>query len=156
MPGDYPAVKAIYCQGIKSGNATFETKAPDWPTWNNCHLHTSRLVAEISHQVVGWVALSKASNREVYAGVAEVSIYVDENFRNKGIGIFLLKKAIEDSEESGIWTLFASIFPENKASQVLHQKMGFRKIGYREKIGKLHGLWRDTTIWERRSSSVGL
>ena len=149
--GDWPAVKAIYEEGITTGQATFETKAPPWETWNADHLAAGRLVARNRGQVVGWAALSPVSGRCVYAGVAEVSVYVAEKVRGQGIGTALLQALIIDSEEAGIWTLDAGIFPENRASLALHKACGFRQVGYRERLGQLNGLWRDVILMERRS-----
>ena len=149
--GDWPAVKAIYEEGITTGQATFETKAPPWETWNADHLAAGRLVARNRGQVVGWAALSPVSGRCVYAGVAEVSVYVAEKVRGQGIGTALLQALIIDSEEAGIWTLEAGIFPENRASLALHKACGFRQVGYRERLGQLNGLWRDVILMERRS-----
>ncbi|KAA3436573.1 GNAT family N-acetyltransferase [Rufibacter hautae] len=153
----YPQVKAIYEQGIATGNATFETTAPTWETWNMSHLPHSRFVALTdAGEVGGWAALSPVSGRCVYGGVAEVSVYVHENFRGQGLGARLLNQLITESEANGIWTLQAGIFKENEASVALHQKCGFRMVGMRERIGKLHGKWRDTILLERRSNLVGL
>ena len=152
--GDWPAVKAIYEEGIATGQATFETEAPSWETWNTEHLATGRLVACKRGQVVGWAALSPVSGRCVYAGVAEVSVYVAEKARGQGIGTALLQALIIDSEEAGIWTLEAGIFPENRASLVLHKACGFRQVGYRERLGQLNGLWRNVILMERRSPQI--
>ena len=150
--GDWPAVKAIYEEGIATGQATFETETPSWETWNEDHLATGRLVARNREQVVGWAALSPVSGRCVYAGVAEVSVYVADKVRGQGIGTALLQALIIDSEEAGIWTLEAGIFPENRASLALHKACGFRQVGYRERLGQLAGEWRDVILMERRSS----
>lgn len=153
---DWEQVRDIYRQGLATGNATFETTAPGWEDWNNGHLVHSRLVARSENNVLGWAALSPVSKRQVYSGVAEVSVYVGENGRGNGIGRALLKSLIEISEQNGIWTLQASIFPENTASVKLHLQFGFREIGKRERIAKLAGVWRNTVILERRSKSVGI
>ena len=152
--GDWPAVRAIYEEGIATGQATFETEAPSWETWNADHLVTGRLVARNRGQVVGWAALSPVSGRCVYAGVAEVSVYVAEKARGQGIGTALLQALIIDSEEAGIWTLEAGIFPENRASLALHKACGFRQVGYRERLGQLNGLWRNVILMERRSPQI--
>ena len=152
--GDWPAVRAIYEEGIATGQATFETETPSWETWNADHLATGRLVARNRGQVVGWAALSPVSGRCVYAGVAEVSVYVAEKVRGQGIGIALLQALIIDSEEAGIWTLEAGIFPENRASLALHKACGFRQVGYRERLGQLNGLWRNVILMERRSPQI--
>ncbi|WP_210486308.1 GNAT family N-acetyltransferase [Rufibacter aurantiacus] len=153
----YPQVKAIYEQGIATGNATFQTSAPTWETWDAVHLPHSRLVAITdSGKVAGWAALSPVSGRCVYGGVAEVSVYLHEDFRGQGLGARLLSQLIQESEANGMWTLQAGIFRENEASIGLHQKCGFRTVGMRERIGQLDGQWRDTVLLERRSSTVGL
>jgi len=149
-------VKAIYEEGISTGNATFETSAPSWESWTSAHLENCRLVAVEGEQVLGWAALSKVSDRCVYAGVAEVSVYVSNSARGKGVGTELLNALIDESEKSNLWTLTAGIFPENESSIHVHQKAGFRLIGRREKIGKMNGLWRDTLQFERRSRKVGI
>jgi L-amino acid N-acyltransferase YncA len=148
-------VRRIYIEGLASGQATFETKAPSWEKWNAGHLPFARLVAVAGDVVQGWAALSAVSARAAYSGVAEVSVYVGELLRGQGIGRALLGRLIESSEENGIWTLQASIFPENASSIALHISCGFREIGRREKVGKLHGIWRDTVLFERRSKTVG-
>jgi L-amino acid N-acyltransferase YncA len=153
---DWPMVSMIYRQGIASSDATFETEVPEWDEWDKNHIQKVRIVAENKEQIVGWAALSPVSDRCVYQGVAEVSVYVAENARGGGVGKALLKKLIEGSEEQGIWTLQAGIFPENKASVTLHEKCGFRVIGKRERLGQLHGRWRDVLFLERRSSKTGL
>ena len=155
-PEDWPQVRAIYIEGLDTGNATFETQAPDWETWHKKQLPTCRLVAKEGGQVVGWAALSPVSARAVYAGVAEVSIYVGAASRGHHVGYSLLAALITESERNGIWTLQASIFPENVASVQLHLRHGFRQLGWRERIAKLHGVWRDTVILERRSTVVGI
>lgn len=151
---DWPDVANIYYQGIQTGIATFETEVPTWKTWEQNHFRVGRLVAVIETSLVGWAALSKISFRVVYAGVAEVSIYVASAWRRKGIGKELLKELINLSETSGIWTLQASIMTINKDSIRLHQNLGFREVGIRERIGKLNGVWHDTMFLERRSRKV--
>lgn len=158
---DWPRVRQIYLEGINTGNATFEAEVPEWPEWDICHLKDPRLVALINHELAGWVALSPVSTRKVYAGVAEVSIYIGENYRRQGIGSALLAALIEASEQHGIWTLQAGIFPENQASINLHLQHGFQILGRRKKIGKmtfgeLSGVWRDVVLMERRSKLVGI
>lgn len=155
LPEHWNAAREIYLQGIATKSATFQTQAPTWEEWDQGHLPNLRYVVLWNGQVVGWAALSRVSGRCVYAGVTEVSLYVHEDFRAKGIGKLLLQHLIEESEQAGIWTLQSGIFPENAASIALHEKLGFRKVGYREKIGKLDGLWRDTILMERRSRLVG-
>lgn len=154
---DWEQVRKIYLEGIKTGNATFETEAPSWQEWDKGHISTCRLVAKKENDVLGWAALSPVSSRCVYSGVGEVSIYVSSKYRGNGIGTNLLKKLIEVSEENGFWTLQASIFPDNKSSLALHKKCGFREIGVRKKIGKMkNGDWRDNVLLERRSNKVGI
>lgn len=153
---DWHSVKAIYREGIATGNATFEESVPEWEVWDKDHLRSCRLVVREEGQVVGWAALSPVSSRCVYAGVAEVSVYVAAMARGRGIGKALLQMLVEDSEREGIWTLQASIFPDNEASLALHKACGFREIGYRERIGRLGGVWRDTVLLERRSKVAGV
>jgi len=153
-PSDWEAVRAIYLEGIATGNATFETEAPDYQTWDRNHLRFARLVARTNSGVVGWAALSSVSSRRVYAGVAEVSVYVSKSARGAGVGRALLRSLIQESERNGIWTLQAGIFPENSASIVLHETCGFRTVGRRERIGALNGIWRDVILLERRSIPV--
>jgi phosphinothricin acetyltransferase len=153
----YLAVREIYEHGIATGNATFQTEAPAWEEWDRGHLATCRLVAlDEDGKVTGWAALTPVSGRCVYAGVAEVSIYIHPDFQGEGIGKKLLEELIRQSEAHTFWTLQAGIFPENKASLKLHEQLGFRKIGYREKIGKMKNVWRDTVLLERRSKKVGI
>ena len=155
-PKDWEAVANIYKLGIDTGMATFETDIPSWSTWNNAHLKTCRFAAWLENKLVGWAALSPVSDRCVYAGVAEVSVYVTPNYNGTGIGTQLLQSLIAASENEGIWTLQAGIFRENEASIQLHKKVGFREIGYRKKIGKRNGVWYDNIILERRSKIVGI
>ena len=152
---DWPCVKAIYLEGIAIGNATFETEAPSWEAWDTAHLQFARLVARQGETIIGWAALSPMSQRCVYGGVAEVSVYVSMSKRGSGVGRKLLEALISESEKNGIWTLQAGIFPENAASFRLHRASGFREVGRRERIGKLHGVWRDTILLERRSRIIG-
>jgi len=152
----FPSVRKIYEEGIVTGNATFQTESPEWDEWNKSHLSECRLVAIDNDVVMGWAALTPVSGRCVYAGVAEVSVYVGALHRGKGVGKFLLENLIQESESKNIWTLQAGIFPENKSSLALHQRLGFRQIGYREKIGQMKGVWRDTMLLERRSKIVGI
>lgn len=151
----WPAVEEIYLQGIAGGNATFETESPGWESWSAKHHSHSRLVARDGEQVLGWAALSPISTRRVYSGVAEVSIYVADAARGKGLGKTLLKSLIDHAEQNGIWTLQAGIFPENTVSIALHKAFGFREVGRREKIGQLQGIWRDVMLLERRSPNIG-
>ena len=152
---DWEFVRSIYLAGIATGQATFETDAPTWEGWNKAHFTTSRFVANAKERVVGWAALSPVSTRAVYAGVAEVSVYIDSEWRGQGIGRALLERLVTESERNAIWTLQASIFPENAASISLHKSCGFREVGTRERIGKMEGVWRDTILLERRSRLVG-
>jgi L-amino acid N-acyltransferase YncA len=154
-PNDYPTVVAIYEQGIETQNATFETTAPTWEIWHQRHLTHCRLVAVENNTVVGFVALMPYSSRTVYNGVGVLSIYIHNAFQGRGLGRFLLENLIIESEKQGIWTLQAGILPENKASIGLHRKLGFRKVGCREKIAQLNGKWRDILLLERRSRLVG-
>lgn len=155
LPAHWDDVKTIYLHGIATKQATFQTEAPSWEEWDKGHLTELRYVAIIDSAVAGWAALSPVSSRCVYAGVTEVSVYVHEDYRGKGAGTALLQKLITESEINNIWTLQSGIFPENTASIALHEKLGFRKIGYREKIGKMDGVWRDTVLMERRSKITG-
>ena len=148
---DWEQVRAIYLEGIHTGHATFETEAPSWEKWDEGHHQFARLVVRDGETVLGWAALSPVSKRDVYRGVAEVTVYVSENARGQGIGRALLEALIDDSEKNGIWTLQASIFPENIASVELHRRCGFREVGRRERIATLNGIWRDTLLFERRS-----
>ena len=152
----WSSVQRIYNSGIATRNATFETKAPEWDAWDQSHRNDCRLIATIDDRIAGWAALSNVSGRCVYAGVAEVSIYIDVAFRGTGVGDQLMKLLITESVGNGIWTLQAGIFPENEASIALHVKHGFRILGTREKIGKMDGRWRDTILLERRSKMVGI
>jgi L-amino acid N-acyltransferase YncA len=160
-PEDWEQVRAIYLEGIATGNATFEPGVPDWRKWDSAHVDKPRLVVRMDGRIAGWAALSLVSTRKVYAGVAEISIYVSEKFRGKGIGNALLGALIDSSEKNGFWTLQAGIFPENVASIELHKKHGFRVLGIREKVGKmsfgeLKGQWRDVVLMERRSKVAGI
>jgi L-amino acid N-acyltransferase YncA len=152
---DWPAVREIYRAGIATGNATFATELPDWRQWDSSHRPNCRLVASCKNEILGWAALSAVSARQVYAGVAEVSIYVAASARGAGVGKRLLQALIQESEREGFWTLQAGIFPENIASVALHKSLGFREVGVREKIGKRGSRWRDTLLLERRSSIAG-
>jgi phosphinothricin acetyltransferase len=153
---DWDTVSKIYAQGIATGMATFETESPSYNSWDTAHLKACRLVAE-DYDVLGWAALSPVSSRCVYGGVAEVSVYVDEKARGKGIGKALLQRLIQTSEEAGFWMLQSSIFPENKASIKLHEKVGFRFLGKRELVGKTKdGIWKDNLLFEKRSKVVGI
>jgi L-amino acid N-acyltransferase YncA len=149
---DSKSVLEIYRMGLETRNATFETIVPSWNDWDSKHLHHSRLVYEENGIVAGWAALTPFSARDVYRGVAELSIYVADGFRGKRIGSALMQHIINLSEHNGIWTLYSSVFPENEATLRLHRNNGFREIGRRERIAQLDNKWRDTILLERRSS----
>ncbi len=153
---DWPFVQNIYQQGIDTKNATFEEKAKTWPAWDNSTLKVCRLVVIDGQRVRGWAALNPVSSRQVYAGVAEVSVYIATAYQGQGIAKKLLTTLVEASEKAGIWTLQAGIFPENQASIGLHKKCGFRVVGTREKLGKMDDTWRDVVLLERRSQVVGI
>lgn len=153
-PDDWPAVRAIYEAGIATGNATFDTAAPNWPTWDAGHLAEHRLVARQDGRVLGWTALAPVSDRCCYAGVAEDSIYVAPEAQGQGVGRALLGAVVASAERGGIWTVQTGIFPENRASVRLHQACGFRMVGVRERLGRLGGRWRDVLLMERRSPVI--
>ena len=156
FPQHWEAVKKIYEEGIATGNATFQTSAPEWQEWDAAHVATCRFVAIENDEVLGWAALTAVSGRCVYAGVAEVSVYVAANARGKKIGSSLLEILVRESEKNSFWTLQSGIFPENKSSIVMHENNGFRVVGYREKIGKMKNVWRNNVFLERRSAVVGI
>lgn len=157
VESDWPVVAEIYRQGIAAGDATFETDVPPWDVWDATRHPTCRIVAEHDGEVAGFAAISSVSSREVYAGVAEVMVYVAERARGRGIGGRLMRELVERTETQGFWTLQASIFPENGASLKAHERVGFRVLGTRERIARFHdGRWRDTVLMERRSRVVGL
>ena len=153
-PAHWEAVARIYGEGLATGNATFETEIPSWERWDAAHLAGHRLVALDGGEVVGWTALSPVSDRCVYAGVAEESVYVAAAARGRGIGQALLEELIRRSERDGIWTIQTNIFPENQTSLRLHQRVGFRVVGTRERVGQLKGIWRDVVFIERRSTNL--
>lgn len=153
-PGDWDSIRAIYLEGIATGQATFETEAPAWEAWDKSHLRRPRLKATEGERVIGWAALSPVSRRAVYAGVAELSIFVAAGWRGQGVGKALLSALVSASEEAEIWTLQAGIIAENAASIALHRTCGFREVGIRERIGRLAGVWRDVVLMERRSLRV--
>lgn len=160
-PEDWPQVRAVHEEGLATGNATFEAGAPSWSKWDSAHLSTHRLVARSGDRILGWAALSPVSQRFVYSGVAEVSLYVAAGHRGRGIGSALLAALIDSSEKAGMWTLQAGIFPENTASLHLVAKHGFRQVGRRERLGKMThggraGQWRDVILVERRSTLAGI
>jgi phosphinothricin acetyltransferase len=150
-PGDWSEVSRIYAEGIATHNATFETEVPSWDDWNAAHLAGHRLVAAAEGEVVGWIALAPVSRRACYRGVAEVSAYVAEEARGRGIGAALLERLIESAEAGGIWTLETGVFPENAPSLALLKRFGFREVGVRERIAQQDGVWRDVVLLERRS-----
>ncbi|HEX6490040.1 MAG TPA: GNAT family N-acetyltransferase [Gaiellaceae bacterium] len=153
-PGDWPEVARIYAEGIETGEATFETAVPSWPDWDRAHCRRPRLVAAIDGGLVAWAAIAPVSARPVYRGVAEISLYVAERARHRGIGTALLAEFVRGTEQAGIWTLQTSVFPENEASLRLLAGAGFRCVGRRERIGKQHRRWRDTVLLERRSEVI--
>ena len=151
---DWPAVERIFAEGIATGDATFETEPPTWEDFDSERLRDHRLVAVEDGEVVGWAALSPTSTRECYAGVVEHSVYVTSHARGRGVGRALMEALIAGTERAGLWTIQSSMFPENRASVALHERVGFRVVGRRERIAKLEGVWRDTILLERRSGSV--
>ena len=153
-PDDWEAVEEIYWTGMRNGLATLETEPPPWEAWDARYLRDQRLVATVRGEVVGFAALALVSPRRVYLGVAEASVFIAEAWRGKGIGRRLVQALIESSERAAIWTVQASVFPENRASLALFERCGFRVVGTRERIGKRDGLWRDTVLLERRSKAV--
>jgi len=154
---DWPEVARIYREGIESGDATFETQVPERERWEAGRLACCRLVIETADRVAGFAALSPVSARPVYAGVAEVMVYVTDSLRRRGLGRRLLDALVRASEEAGVWTLQASIFPENRASVALHHAAGFRPVGTRARLGRFRdGRWRDVVLMERRSNRVGI
>ncbi len=153
---DAAAVLEIYRKGLATGEASFETEPPDWPSWNARYHPFCRLVRERQAVILGWAALAPVSSRACYRGVAEVSIYVDTDSLGRGIGGDLMARLVDESEANGIWTLYSSIFPENQATLKLHLRHGFKKVGVRERIAQRDGRWRDTLVLERRSRKVGL
>lgn len=152
---DWERVRAIYLEGIATGDATFETDAPAFEAWDAAHLRECRLVARSGEEIAGWAALSPVSSRCVYGGVAEVSVYVAASARGRGVGRALLASLVEESERKNLWTLQAGVLAENGASIRLHERCGFRVVGKRERLGKLKGAWRDVVLLERRSAIVG-
>ena len=155
QPAHWPDVREIYREGIETGQATFETAVPTWEDWDTGHHSNCRFITRIDHKIAGWAALSPVSRRQVYNGVAEVSIYIAAAARGQGIGKKLMQTVVTFSEEAGIWTLQSSVFPENEASVALHETFGFRIVGTRERIAQLHGSWRNTVLLERRSNVIG-
>jgi L-amino acid N-acyltransferase YncA len=153
-PEHWPEVARIYAHGIDTGIATFESAVPSWERWNDTHLAEHRFVALRDDVVVGWVAVSPVSDRCVYGGVVENSVYVAESARGVGVGKLLLERMVASTEQAGIWTIQTGIFPENDASLHVHQRVGFEVVGRRKRLGKLNGIWRDVLLLERRSPVV--
>jgi len=147
---DWPAVRAIYAEGIATGDATFETEPPSWDEWDATHLPRHRWVARGGDEVVGWIAAVPVSGRCVYRGVVEHSVYVAASARGRGIGRLLLEAFVASTESDGIWTIQTGIFPENTVSLTLHERSGFRRVGIRERLGEHRGHWRDVVLLERR------
>jgi L-amino acid N-acyltransferase YncA len=154
-PEHWPEVARIYEEGLETGNATFETSVPSWEDWDASHLPDHRLVAVRNGGVVGWAAVSSVSDRCVYGGVVENSVYVAGDVHREGVGRRLLEELIESTEQAGVWTIQTGIFPENEGSVALHERVGFEIVGRRKKLGKLNGVWRDVLLLERRSDVVG-
>jgi L-amino acid N-acyltransferase YncA len=154
-PEHWPEVARIYAEGIATGDATFETEVPSWERWHSSHLTDHRFVALRDGEVIGWVAASAVSDRCVYAGVVEHSVYVAAGARGHGVGLQLLERLIRSTDAAGIWTIQTGIFPENEASLRLHEHVGFEVVGRRKRIGKHAGVWRDVLLLERRSDTVG-
>jgi phosphinothricin acetyltransferase len=153
-PEDWPAVEAIYAEGIATGDATFETETPSFAEFDAGRLADHRLLAIEGDEVIGWAALAPTSTRACYAGVVEHSVYVAEHARGRGVGRALLEALLASADAARLWTIQTSIFPENEASLALHERVGFRMVGRRERIAKLDGVWRDTILLERRSGHV--
>lgn len=153
---DWFAVAEIYREGINTGNASFDLEVPSWKQWDNSHLKSCRVVCELGNVVIGWAALSPVSERCVYEGVAEISVYVASKYRGIGLGKELLRQLIAESEQKKIWTLQSGVFPENKTSLAIHEQMGFRCVGFRERIGYMNGIWRDIILLEKRSRLIGI
>jgi phosphinothricin acetyltransferase len=158
---DWPAVARVFREGIDTGHATFEAEVPEWEDWDGSHMEPCRLVAEVDNRVVAWAALTPVSDRCVYGGVAETSVYVGSAGRGRGVGTRLLQVTVLESERAGLWSLEAQTFPENAASIALHKKCGFREVGTRSRVGKMRygpmqGAWRDVVLLQRRSETVGV
>ena len=151
---NYNQVANIYQEGLDTGLASFETKAPSWESWDIAHIDHSRIAVLENDVMLGWAALTPTSSRCVYGGVGEVSVYVASEARGKGVGSFLLNELIRSSEENGLWSLQSGVFPQNKGSVGLHLKCGFRQIGYRERIAVRDGEWFDNLLFERRSKVI--
>jgi phosphinothricin acetyltransferase len=154
MPSHWSGVARIYAEGIATGNATFETEVPSWEAWDTSHLAEHRFIALLQGELVGWAAVTPVSDRCVYGGVVENSVYVSEAVRGQGVGQRLLEELISSTEGAGIWTIQTGIFPENEGSIRLHERVGFEVVGRRKRLGKLNGEWRDVLLLERRSETV--
>jgi L-amino acid N-acyltransferase YncA len=150
VSSDWPAVAAVFAEGIATGDATFETTVPTWEDWNAGHLPEHRFVAELGGEIAGWIAVVPYSSRAAYRGVGEESVYVTERARGQGVGRALLSTLIASARDGGLWTLQAGVFPENEPSLALHRSLGFREVGVRERIGQLNGTWRDVVLLELR------
>lgn len=153
---DWEQVNQIFIEGIRTGNSTFTKQPPTYDEWKSTYIVESCFVAKANEKVLGWTAIKPVSNRPVFVGVGEVSIYMGRNYRGLGIGSLLLTQIIDWSESNGFWTLQSNIFPENTASLALHKKFGFKEVGIREKLGQLDGVWRDIVLLDRRSKKVGI
>ena len=153
---NYNQVVEIYEEGLATKLATFETQIPNWDEWDKKFLPLCRIALVLKDEVLGWASLTAVSKRSVYCGVAEVTIYIKSSHQQKGLGKLLLDELITQSEQHGIWSLQASIFRGNDVSIRLHEKCGFRILGYKEKIAKRDGIWHDTFILERRSKIIGI
>lgn len=156
LPEHWNSVLKIYKEGINTGIATFETELPSWDKWHGNHMKTCRLIAKIDREIIGWAALSPVSSRHVYRGVAEVTVYIAKKVWGNKLGNKLMLALIDESEKNGFWTLQSVIFSENKASIALHSKVGFRRVGFREKVGFIDGQWKNNVIMERRSKVIGV
>ena len=155
QPEDWPQVRSIYAESIKTGISTFDTKLPDWEDWDSSRLSTCRFVAREGKTVFGWASLSPSSSTWGYVGVAEVSVHVGKGGQRQGVGTALLQALFAASENEKFWTLTAEIISGNRASLALHKKCGFREIGYREKLGHRQGVWHDVILLEKRSKKTG-
>lgn len=149
-PEDWPRVAEIFAEGVATGDSTFETEVPTWERWDREHLPEPRLVARLDGRIAGWGAANRTSVRDVYRGVAEVSVYVAEEARGAGVGEPLLKALSAAAHASGLWTLEAVVIDGNAASARMVEACGFRLVGRRERLGRLRGRWRDVLLYERR------
>ena len=154
LPEDWPAIESIWAEGIDTRNATFETEVPSWASFDATRHNDHRLVAVVDGEIAGWAALAPVSRRPCYLGVAENSVYVASSHRNQGVGRALMEALVAHADTGGIWTIQTSVFPENTASLTLHERVGFRVVGRRERIAQLDGVWRDTLFLERRSPTL--